>query len=97
MIGSALLVAITLFIGLVVVLMDRLKFLIPYKTHLFHAYANDIGIFTLLLFVNVFAMTFAALRRFFLKNTGQKLVHLDKQVKTGHSALSREIAEKYEE
>jgi hypothetical protein len=36
-------------------------------------------------------------RRFRLKNTGQKLLHLDKQVKTGHSALSREIAERYGE
>jgi hypothetical protein len=32
-----------------------------------------------------------------LKNTGQKLLHLDKQVKTGQSALSQEIAEKYGE
>ena len=64
---------------------------------LFHTYGNDIGLFALLLFLNVFALTFAVLRRFFLKNTGQKLVHLDKQVKTGHSILSQEIANRYEE
>ncbi len=97
MTGSAVLVTFTAFVTLAVVLLDRLKFLIPYKTPLFHTYGNDIGLFALLLFLNVFALTFAVLRRFFLKNTGQKLVHLDKQVKTGHSILSREIADKYEE
>ncbi len=97
MTGSAVLVTFTVFVALLVVLLDRLRFLIPYKTPLFHTYGNDIGLFALLLFFNVFALTFAVLRRFFLKNTGQKLVHLDKQVKTGHSILSQEIADKYEE
>ncbi len=97
MTGSAVLVTFTIFVTLIVVLLDRLKFLIPYKTPLFHTYGNDLGLFALLLFFNVFALTFAVLRRFFLKNTGQKLVHLDKQVKTGHSILSQEIADKYEE
>ena len=97
MTGSAVLVTFTVFVTLAVVLLDRLKFLIPYKTSLFHSYGNDIGLFALLLFLNVFALTFAVLRRFFLKNTGQKLVHLDKQVKTGHSILSQEIADRYEE
>jgi hypothetical protein len=51
----------------------------------------------LLLFLNLFGLLFTFFRRFRLKHTGQKLIHLDKQVKTGHSALSKEIAEKYEE
>jgi len=97
MTGNALLLAITLFVGLAVVLLERLKFLAAYKHSLFHLYGNDIGIFALLLFLNVFALFFVLLRRFRLKNTGQKLLHLDKQVKTGHSALSREIQERYEE
>ena len=97
MIGDALLLAITFFIGLAVVLLERLKFLAPYKYSLFHLYGNDIGLFALLLFLNSFSLFFVILRRFRLKNTGQKLMHLDKQVKTGHSALSQEIQERYEE
>ena len=97
MIGNSVLIAFTIFVALAVVLLDRLKFLVPLKWHLFHTYGTDIGLFTLLLFFNLFALLFTFFRRSRLKHTGQKLVHLDKQVKTGHSALSREIAEKYEE
>jgi hypothetical protein len=97
MIANTALIAFTIFVALAIVLLDRLKFLSPLKTHLFHNYGADIGLFTLLLFFNLFALIFAFFRRARLKHTGQKLIHLDKQVKTGHSALSREIAEKYEE
>ena len=97
MVGNSVLVAITIFVALAIVLLDRLKFLVPFKQHLFHTYGTDIGLFTLLLFLNLFALLFTFFRRSRLKHTGQKLIHLDKQVKTGHSALSREIAEKYEE
>ena len=46
MTGSAVLVTFTIFVTLAVVLLDRLKFLIPYKNHLFNTYGNDIGLFT---------------------------------------------------
>lgn len=97
MIGTSVLIAFMIFVALAIVLLDRLKFLVPFKQHLFHICGTDISIFTLLLFLNLFALLFTFLRRSRLKHTGQKLIHLDKQVKTGHSALSREIAEKYEE
>lgn len=97
MIGTSVLIAFTIFVALGVVLLERLKFLIPFRQHLFHTYGTDIGFFTLLLFLNLFALLFTFFRRSRLKHTGQKLLHLDKQVKTGQSALSREIAEKYEE
>lgn len=97
MIANAVLIAIAVFVALLVVLLDRLKFLAPLKWHLFHNYGTEIGIFILLIFFNLFALLFSFFRRTRLKHTGQKLLHLDKQVKTGHSALSQEIAEKYEE
>jgi hypothetical protein len=97
MIGTSVLIAFTIFVALAVILLERLKFLAPFKQHLFHNYGTDIALFTLLLFFNLFALLFTFFRRSRLKHTGQKLLHLDKQVKTGQSALSREIAEKYEE
>src|SRR5262249_55531977 len=97
MLGTATLFAFISFVALAVVLLDRLKFLIPFKLLVFHAYGQDIGAFALVLFLNVFAVFFTVFRRFRLKNTGQKLLHVDKQVKTGQSALSNEIADKYAE
>ena len=97
MIGTSVLIAFTIFVAVAILLLDRLKFLVPFKQHLFHNFGTDIGLFTLLLFLNLFAVLFTLFRRYRLKQTGQKLIHLDKQVKTGQSALSREIAEKYEE
>jgi hypothetical protein len=97
MLANATLFAFISFVALAVTLMERLKFLIPFKAYIFRTYGQDIGIFALLLFLNVFALFFTVFRRFRLKNTGQKLLHLDKQVKTGQSALSKEIAEKYGE
>jgi hypothetical protein len=97
MLANATLFAFISFVALAVTLMERLKFLIPFKAYIFHTYGQDIGIYALLLFLNIFALFFTVFRRFRLKNTGQKLLHLDKQVKTGQSALSQEIAEKYGE
>lgn len=97
MIGTSVLIAFTIFVALALVLLDRLKFLVPFKQHLFHNYGTNIGLFTLLLLLNLFAILFTFFRRYRLKQTGQKLIHLDKQVKTGQSALSQEIADKYEE
>jgi len=97
MLANATLFAFISFVALAVILMERLKFLIPFKPYIFQTYGQDIGIYALILFLNVFALFFTVFRRFRLKNTGQKLLHLDKQVKTGQSALSQEIAEKYGE
>jgi hypothetical protein len=97
MLANAVLFSFISFVALVVLLLGRLKFLTPIKSYVFHTYGHEIGIFALVLFFNLFAAFYTMFRRFRLKNTGQKLLHLDKQVKTGHSALSREIAERYGE
>jgi hypothetical protein len=46
-----------------------------------------------LLFANVFAAALALNRKFFLKDTGRKLAHLDKQFNVGHSDVPAEISE----
>ena len=40
-----------------------------------------------IVFVNVFAAVYAIQRKFFLKDTGRKLSHIDKQVVAGHSPV----------
>ncbi len=68
-------------------LMGELKFLIPYKAVLIHAYGTSILLFVVVPFANLFATAFAINRRFFLKDTGRKLSHLDKQLQVGQGEL----------
>lgn len=97
MIGNALLLALVLFMAFCFLLMDRLRFLIPYRQAIFHDYGWAVGLYALLLFLNLFATFFLLARRFFLKHTGQKLVYVDKQLKIGEDDLSAQIRERSEE
>ena len=97
MIANALLLALILFMVFCFVLMDRLKFLIPYRQTIFHNYGWAIALYSILLFSNLFATFFLLARRFFLKHTGQKLVYVDKQFRIGEDDLSAEIRERSEE
>jgi len=97
MIGNALLLALTLFMAFGFLLMDRLKFLVPYRQAIFRDYGWAIGLYAALVFANLFAAFFLLARRFFLKHTGQKLVYVDKQLRIGEDDLSTEIRERSEE
>ena len=87
MIGNALILTIALLLALSFWLMGELKFFIPYKAVLIHEYGTQILVFVAVLFVNLFAAAFAINRRFFLKDTGRKLSHLDKQLQVGQGEL----------
>jgi hypothetical protein len=77
-------------------LLDQLKFLARYKAVLFHTYGTTILIFTAVLSLNVFGLALTIGRRFFLKDTGRKLSHLDKQFKVTHAdAPAPEIEEDF--
>ncbi len=68
-------------------LLGELKFLIPYRHILIHQYGGVILLWIAVLFVNVFAGVYAIQRKFFLKDTGRKLSHVDNQALAGHFAL----------
>ena len=87
MIANSLLFTVVLLLGYGFWLLDQLKFMARYKAVLFHAYGTTILIFLAVLFVNLFGAALAIGRRFFLKNTGRKLSHLDKQFNVSHSDL----------
>ena len=97
MIANALFLTLVLFMAFCFVLMDPLKFLIPYRQTIFHNYGWAIALYSILLFSNLFATFFLLARRFFLKHTGQKLVYVDKQFRIGEDDLSAEIRERSEE
>jgi len=85
MIANVLLITIAMLLALGFWLMGELKFFVPYKLVLWRAYATPILGYIGILSVNVFAATFVLIRKFFLKDTGQKLSHLDKQLHVGQT------------
>jgi len=87
MIPNALFITIAILLALGFWLMGGLKFFIPYKIALWRAYATPILTYVAILSVNVFAAMFVLIRKFFLKDTGRKLSHLDKQLHAGQTDM----------
>ena len=87
MIANALFVTVILLLTLGFWLMGELKFFAPYKLVLWREYATPILTYVAVLSVNVFAAAFVFIRKFFLKDTGRKLSHLDKQLHTGGTEI----------
>jgi hypothetical protein len=87
MIANVLLITIAILLALGFWLMGELRFFVPYKLVLWREYATPILAFVGILSVNVFAAVFVLTRKFFLKDTGRKLSHLDKQLHVGESAV----------
>ena len=83
MIANSLLLTIAILLAYGFWLMDQLKFMAPYKGVIFNTYGSVILVAVAVLFLNVFAAFLAINRRFFLKDTGRKLSHLDKQFNVG--------------
>jgi hypothetical protein len=91
MVGNALLIATVVLLALAFFLMQECQFLIPYRPLLWAKYGMDIAGFAAALFVNLFAASFLIGRKLFLKDTGQKLAHLEKQLRTG-ATISEELS-----
>jgi hypothetical protein len=73
--------------------MDGLQFLIPYRAFLFREYGWALAVFFGVLFLNIFAGAFVIIRKSFLKDTGRKLSHIDKQFHIRHSDLPVQLDE----
>jgi hypothetical protein len=97
MIANALILTIAVLLTLGFWLMGELKFFIPYRAVLLHQYGTAILVFLAVLFINVFGIVFAVNRRFFLKDTGRKLSHLDKQLQVGQGELPTPSIESVDE
>jgi hypothetical protein len=83
MIANALLLTIAILLAYGFWLLDQLKFIAPYKTVLIHSYGPTLLAALAVLFVNVFGAALLLQRKFFLKDTGRKLSHLDRQFQVG--------------
>jgi hypothetical protein len=87
MIANVLLITIAILLALGFWLMGELKFFVPYKLVLWRAYSTPIVAYIAILSVNVFAAAFVLIRKFFLKDTGRKLSHLDRQLHVGQTEM----------
>jgi hypothetical protein len=96
-IANAAFVATLLFLALGVWLSGELRFLIPWRSLLFHNYLKPILLYCALLFVNILGATVWIERKFFLRDTGRKLRHLDQEIHSGHHQLSQEIQRLFDE
>ena len=88
MIANALIVTIAIGLALAFWLMGELRFLIPYKRILIYHYGGQILAWSAAVFANLFAGIYAIQRKFFLKDTGRKLLHIDHQLAVGHAPVS---------
>jgi hypothetical protein len=73
--------ALTLFL-LVAWLAGELSFLAPYKTALFRLHGTVIVGGALMVFLNLCAIYYGIARWLFLRDTGRKLTHVDRQLST---------------
>ncbi len=76
-------------------LMAECRFLIPYRALILREHGREILVFAALLFANLLAGFFTVGRRFFLKDTGRKLAHLEKQLRSRES-ISEELSRRIE-
>ena len=93
MLASSFFATTVIFLAIGFYLLDQCRFLIPYRKLIFGAYGARIALFAALLFINLIAGIFAISRRFFLKDTGRKLAHLERQLRSPQS-ISDELTQK---
>jgi len=93
MVANALLITIAVMLSVAFALMGELRFFVPFKILIWKSYSAYILSYCGLLFANVFAAAFALNRKFFLKDTGRKLAHLDKQFNVGDSDVPVEVSD----
>jgi Na+/phosphate symporter len=87
MIASPLLFTLVILIACLFWLMGELKFLVPYKWVIFHQYGTLLLAWLGILFVNLFAAIYWIQRKFFLKDSGRKLRHIDNQARGGQTSM----------
>ena len=88
MFANALMLTIAILLAIGFWLMNELRFLIPYKHILIQQYGGLLLAWLATVFANVFAGVYIVQRKFFLKDTGRKLSHLDQQIAAGHAAVA---------
>ncbi len=90
--NCAFLTVLVLFIGLVLML-EQLTILAPYGRLILQQYAWPLAGTLVVLFLNVFALLYLASRRLLLNDTGRKLAHVEKQLRT-RDTIVRDLSDR---
>jgi hypothetical protein len=96
MIANAVFATTAIFLALGFMLMQECSFLIPFRSLLLKKYGAQIAASAAVLFLNVFAVVYLFARKLFLKETGRKLAHVEKQLRAGET-ISEELSERLSE
>ena len=96
MIGNAVFATTVIFLALGLFRDAGMPVLNPLPPPHFREVRLELGTFRGALFVNLFAAVYMICRKLFLKDTGRKLAHLEKQLRTGGS-LSDELTRRLNE
>lgn len=90
MIAHSIFSASVIAIALSLYVVGELVFLAPYRDLILHRYGSTIAWFVALFLFNLCAIVLAVSRKLLLKDTGKKLAHVEKQLRTG-SSISDEL------
>lgn len=93
MIQTALAIALVLYVVIAGVLLKECAFLMPFRVIIWEQCGEILLWFSLALVLNLFAGIYAVLRKLALKDTGDKLSHLEKQLR-GRTSISDELTER---
>ena len=93
MIANAAFLAAMVLLLLVFSVMGQLEFLAPYKHLILAQYLWVILGALVIVFLNLFALFYLLGRGLFLKETGRKLAHVEKQLRTGDTIV-RDLSER---
>lgn len=93
MIRNALAAALLIYVVLVAVVLNECVFLASIRGEIWSELWKEIVGFSIVVVLNVFAGIYAVLRRLALKDTGDKLSHLEKQLR-GRQTISEELTER---
>ena len=96
MITSSIFAATVCLLAALVWVLGECTFLVPYRQLIWEKYASLVAAFAGVLFFNLQAFFYLLMRKVFLKDTGQKLAHLEKELRSG-GAISEELARRLEE
>lgn len=82
MIANSAFLAAMLLLLVVFVVLGQLEFLAPYKTLILGSYLWTVVGALVVLFLNLFSAIYLIGRALFLKDTGRKLAHVDRLLRT---------------
>ena len=87
MVANAIFATTIIFLAIGIFLLQECRFLVPYRHVLFVKYGWALLVYGAALFVNLLAGAWWVCRTLFLKDTGRKLAHLEKQLRGRETIL----------